>query len=277
MPLPAVTPLAVRFSRLAVVTGAGGGIGRALAIRLATAGSSLALLDLDPASLARTAELCQSYKVPVTTWAVDVADHEAVTETAHQITASQGPPDGLYNLAGHIHVGHLRHTDFADIQRVLAVDLMGTISCCQGFLPMLESHPTARIVNVSSAFGIVGVAGYSAYNAAKFAVRGFTEALQQEVPAHVSVSCVMLGGVRTGIMRNGQYAHPADAAQIQHQFERRIARTSSDDAAMAILRGSARGRRRVVVGADARVADLAARLLSTRYQFLTRRLGLGRL
>lgn len=262
--------------RLAVVTGAGGGIGQALALQLARAGTSLALLDVNDESLAMTAALCEGHGVDITSWVVDVADHPAVAETAGQISSSQGAPDGLFNLAGLIHIGHLGDTDIADIQRVLDVDLMGTISCCQVFLPDLQSHPSARIVNVSSAFGLVGVAGYSAYNAAKFAVRGFTEALQQEVPDRVTVSCVILGGVRTSIMRNGLYAHQTDATQIQHQFDTRIARTSAGDAAVAILRGSTQGRRRIVIGADAHAADLASRLLAGRYQFLTERLGLAR-
>lgn len=262
--------------RLAVVTGAGGGIGRALALQLVRAGTSLALLDVNDESLSETAALCEGHGVDITSWVLDVADHNAVVETACQISSSQGAPDGLFNLAGLIHIGDLGDTDIADIQRVLDVDLMGTISCCQVFLPYLQSHPSALIVNVSSAFGLVGVAGYSAYNAAKFAVRGFTEALQQEVPDRVTVSCVILGGVRTGIMRNGLYTPQTDATAIQHQFDSRIARTSAEDAAAAILRGSTQGGRRIVIGADAHAADLVSRLLAGRYQFLTERLGLAR-
>lgn len=262
--------------RLAVVTGAGGGIGQALALQLVRAGTSLALLDVDDGSLSETAALWAGHGVDISSWVVDVADHKAVAETGGQISSSQGAPDGLFNLAGLIHIGDLGDTDIADIQRVLAVDLMGTISCCQVFLPDLQSHPSARIVNVSSAFGLVGVAGYSAYNAAKFAVRGFTEALQQEVPNRVKVSCVILGGVRTGIMRNGLYTPQIDPTVIQHQFDNRIARTSPEDAAAEILHGSAQGRQRIVVGADAHAADLASRLLGGDYQFLTKRLGLAR-
>lgn len=262
--------------RLAVVTGAGGGIGQALALQLAGAGTSLALLDVNDEWLSTTAALCEGHGVDTTSWVVDVADHAAVADTAQQISSSQGAPDGLFNLAGLIHIGHLVDTDIADIQRVLDVDLMGTISCCRVFLSDLQSHPSARIVNVSSAFGLVGVAGYGAYNAAKFAIRGFTEALQQEVPDRVKVTCVILGGVRSGIMRNGLYTPQTDAAVIQRQFDHRIARTSPEGAAAAILHGSAHGRHRIVVGADAHAADLASRLTAGRYQFLTRRLGLGR-
>jgi short-subunit dehydrogenase len=119
------------------------------------------------------------------------------------------------------------------------------------------------------------VSGYSAYNAAKFAVRGFTEALQQEAPRHVKVSCAYPGGVRTDIMRNGLYASTADRAGIQQRFDDLIARTSPEATSAAILRGSAKGRRRIIVGADAHAADALARLTGARYQALTRRLGTG--
>ena len=262
--------------RRAVVTGAGGGIGAALATQLAAAGTALVLVDNNPDALARVAGRCRDLGVPVSSWDVDVADHGAVVEAARQVVGDDGPPDALFNVAGLIHHGPLVDSDFADIQRVIQVDLLGTISCCQAFLPALSTHARARIVNVSSAFGLVGVAGYSAYNAAKFAVRGFTEALQQETPANVTVSCAIPGGVRTDVMRNGLYATPADRAGIVERFEHVIARTSPDAAAEAILRGSRLGRRRIIVGADAQVADALSRIAGSRYQVLTRRLGARR-
>ncbi|HET7477079.1 MAG TPA: SDR family NAD(P)-dependent oxidoreductase [Dermatophilaceae bacterium] len=258
------------------MTGAGGGIGGALAVQLAAAGSALALIDNEPASLAAVAARCEALGVPVGRWEVDVADHGAVVEAAQAITDADGAPDALFNVAGLIHVGRLVDSDFEHIRRVIQVDLLGTIACCQAFLPALETHSRARIVNVSSAFGLVGVAGYGAYNAAKFAVRGFTESLQQEVPARVAVSCAFPGGVRTGIMRNGLFAGSVDRAGIEHRFADVIARTSPEATAAAILRGSAKGHGRILVGADARIADVLARAAGTRYQVLTRRLGAGR-
>ncbi len=261
--------------QLAVVTGAGGGIGRALAIQLADSDCALALVDNDPASLSATAAQCESRGAVVTQWELDVADTRAVPRMAREVLDTLGAPDALFNLAGLIHAGRLIDSDLDDVRRVVEVDLLGTIACCHAFLPALASNPGARIVNVSSAFGLVGVSGYSAYNAAKFAVRGFTEALQQEVPRHVRVSCAYPGGVRTDIMRNGLYASTADRAGIQQRFDDLIARTSPEATSAAILRGSAKGRRRIMVGADARAADALARLTGARYQALTRRLGTG--
>jgi NAD(P)-dependent dehydrogenase (short-subunit alcohol dehydrogenase family) len=262
--------------RLAIVTGAGGGIGAALATQLAAAGTALVLVDNNPDALARVAGRCSDLGVPVSSWEVDVADHDAVVDGARRVVADDGPPDALFNVAGLIHHGLLVDSDFADIQRIVQVDLLGTISCCQAFLPTLATHARARIVNVSSAFGLVGVAGYSAYNAAKFAVRGFTESLQQEAPTTVSVSCAYPGGVRTDVMRNGLYATTADRAGIVERFDDVIARTSPEVAAAAILRGSSGGRRRIIVGADAQVADALSRIAGSRYQVLTRRLGARR-
>ena len=262
--------------RRAVVTGAGGGIGAALATQLATAGTALVLVDNNTDALARVAGRCSDLGVPVSSWDVDVADHAAVVEAVRHIVEDDGPPDALFNVAGLIHHGLLVDSDVADIQRIIQVDLLGTISCCQALLPALATHARARIVNVSSAFGLVGVAGYSAYNAAKFAVRGFTEALQQETPANVTVSCAFPGGVRTDVMRNGLYAPTADRAGIVERFDGVIARISPDAAAEAILRGSGLGRRRIIVGADAQVANALSRIAGSRYQVLTRRLGAGR-
>lgn len=264
------------YPRRAVVTGAGGGIGAALATLLAAAGTALVLVDNNPAALTRVASRCSDLGVPVSSWDVDVADHDSVVDTARRVVEDSGPPDALFNVAGLIHHGLLVDSDFADIRRIVQVDLLGTISCCQAFLPALATHARARIVNVSSAFGLVGVAGYTAYNAAKFAVRGFTEALQQEAPPTVSVSCAFPGGVRTDVMRNGLYATTADRPRVVERFDGVIARTSPEAAAAAILRGSSAGRRRIIVGADAHLADALSRLAGSRYQVLTRRLGAGR-
>lgn len=262
--------------RRAVVTGAGGGIGAALATQLAAAGTAVVLADNNTDALVFVADRCRDLGVSVRSWEVDVADHDAVVDGARTVVEDSGPPDALFNVAGLIHHGLLVDSDFVDIQRIVQVDLLGTISCCQAFLPALTRHARARIVNVSSAFGLVGVGGYSAYTAAKFAVRGFTEALQQEAPANVSVSCAFPGGVRTDVMRNGLYAPSADRAGIVKRFDDVVARTSPDAAAAAILRGSNRGRRRIFVGADAQAADALSRIAGSRYQVLTRRLGTGR-
>lgn len=181
--------------RRAVVTGAGGGIGAALASLLAAAGTALVLVDNNPDALSRVARRCRDLGVPASSWEVDVADHGAVVDAARQVVQDDGPPDALFNVAGLIHHGLLVDSDFADIQRVIQVDLLGTISCCQAFLPALATHARARIVNVSSAFGLVGVAGYSAYSRRSSPSGGLPRLCSRRPPAmcrsaaHSRVGC----------------------------------------------------------------------------------------
>lgn len=143
----------------------------------------------------------------------------------------------------------------------------------KAFLPQLARSGHGQLVNVSSAFGLVGVAGCTAYNAAKFGIRGFTEALQQEAP-DVQVAMVYPGGVRTDIMRHGRYASSVNAAEIARRFDQSVARTSAPAAAATILRQVDRGRRRIVIGADARLVDVLTRVAGTGYQRFTRRMGI---
>ena len=159
------------------------------------------VVDHHRARLAATLRACQQAGEAVTAWPVDVTAADQVAELAENVRAQVGPAHALYNLAGVIHAGLLTDSQLSDLERVIRVDLLATIACSQAFLPQLLASGHGQLVNVASAFGLIGVPGYSAYTAAKFGVRGFTEALQQELdPVNVTVSVVYLGGVRTGIM-----------------------------------------------------------------------------
>lgn len=259
----------------AVITGAGGDLGREVAVRLAAQGVPVALVDHHHARLAATMRACQQAGEAVTAWPVDVTASDQVAEVAEAIDARLGPAHALYNLAGVIHAGLLTDSQLTDLERVIRVDLLGTIGCSQAFLPQLVASRHGQLVNLCSAFGLIGVPGYSAYTAAKFGVRGFTEALQQELdPVNVTVSVVYLGGVQTGIMRRGTYASSANPEQIQRKFDEVIARTSPQAAAARILQGVDQGRRPIVVGPDARLVDALVRVAGSRYQRLSRRLGM---
>lgn len=257
-----------------VVTGAASGIGRHIALRLASEQQVLALVDIDGPGLAATARECEALGARQASWTIDVADGKAMAQLPERISNTCGVPVALYNIAGVIMAGRLADSDLVDVQRVIAVDLQAVITSCHAFLPYLETAKQARIVNVSSAFGLIGVGGYSAYCAAKFGVRGFTEALMQEVPPHVRVSYALPGGVRTDIMRNGHFASTVDPRAIQKQFDLHIARASPERVAQQILRQASRGHRRIVVGNDARLVDLLARLTGTGYQRLSRRMSI---
>ena len=258
-----------------VITGAGGDLGREVATLIARRGGPVALVDHDQDRLQGTYDGCAALSPRVTQWTADVSSWSEMALLAARMRNDVGPVHGLFNLAGVIHAGPLVDSDPEDLERVVSVDLLGTMASCRAFLPQLLATGHGQIVNVSSAFGLVAVGGYSAYNAAKFGVRGFTEALQQEVDAsRVAVTVVYLGGVKTGIMRRATYARTVDSAHVQARFDRSVARTSSAKAAENIVSGVAKGRSRLVIGPDAVAVDVLARVAGVGYQRITRRMGL---
>ncbi len=257
--------------RCVVITGAGSGIGRQLAYALALRGARLALVDQDQAGLVDTVAGCVPFGVRARAKRLDVSDRDAVLAYADEVARAFGTIDVVINNAGIAYTGDVDETGFAELERVLDVDFWGVVNGTKAFLPHLVASGDGRLVNVSSAFGLIAVPSQAAYNAAKFAVRGFTEALQQELALTgqpVRVTCVLPGGVRTAIVRNSGVAPGRDRAAIATLFERRMARTTPERAAAVILRGVAAGRPRVLVGADARAIDLLARIAGPHYQRL---------
>lgn len=257
--------------RVVAVTGAASGIGRQLAIQLAQSGASLALADIAVDSLAETAERCRLFGVDVTTTVLDVTDRIEVGAFAADTVARFGGVDMIVNNAGVLYTGDVLVSEYADIEHVVNVDFWGVVNGTKEFLPHILKSERGHIVNLSSAFGLMSAPGYSAYNAAKFAVRGFTEALRQEMESDghpVKVTCVYPGGVRTSIARTARTASDVDRDEVVESFEQRIARTDPADAARSILRGVERGRPRVLVGPDARVVDVVTRVLGPAYQWL---------
>lgn len=253
--------------RIAVVTGAGSGIGRALAVRLASRGCDLAISDVHEHRLAGTAQRCRRHDVGVLAETVDVADRAAVERHAAAAIDRFGGVHLVFNNAGVAYFGPAIAQDEADIRRVLDVNLWGVINGTQAFLGHLIDSGDGHLVNVSSLFGIMTVPGHSAYCASKFAVRGYTEALATEMAAGghpVRISCVHPGGVDTNIARDAHYGAGTDRDQLLELFGR-IARTSADEAAAAILRGVERDRTRIVVGADARALHALVRIVGGGY------------
>ncbi|HXC78387.1 MAG TPA: SDR family NAD(P)-dependent oxidoreductase [Candidatus Acidoferrum sp.] len=258
--------------RTAAITGAASGVGRALALELAKRGANLALSDIDPNGLDRTATQARAFGGQVTTASIDVTDEQAVTDWAESTASTLGGVHMIFNVAGIIHAGNVIQTTTSDIRQIIDVDFWGVVHGTRAFLPHIIDAGGGNIVNVSSAFGLLSAPSYGAYNAAKFAVRGWTDALRHEtrLAGHpVSVTCVYPGGIKTPIMANAtSAAGTADAERRRHLFNTRIARTEPRDAAHAIVCGALAGRPRVLVGADARVADLLARITGSRYELL---------
>jgi NAD(P)-dependent dehydrogenase (short-subunit alcohol dehydrogenase family) len=253
--------------KVVVITGAGSGIGRALAIQAARQGARIALSDVDDVGLAETARL--SGARTVRTDRLDVRDRPAVAAYAASVAAEFGTVNVVINNAGVALTGNISDISYADFEWIIDTDFWGVVHGTKEFLPYLITSGDGHIVNISSLFGLLSIPGQSAYNAAKFAVRGFTEALRQEmlVAGHpVTVSCVHPGGIKTAIARNARASEGEDKAVLAEFFDRKLARMSADDAARVILRGMARRRPKIVVGLDARVLDLFVKVLGARYQ-----------
>jgi short-subunit dehydrogenase len=254
--------------RTVVVTGAAAGIGRALALQLAYRGANLTLWDRDADALATVAEQCRRWRPSVRTAEVDVSDRAGVLERATEAAAA-GPVDLLFCVAGTIHTGTLLDSDLDDVEHVMRVNFWGTVNTVKALLPHIIASGRGHIVTVSSAFGLMAAPRYSAYSASKFAVRGFSEALRQELALGehpVQVSCAYPGGVRTQIVRTGRFAAGVDAEAVSDRFDKRIARTTPSAAATAILRGVRKGKPRILVGADAHLVAALLRVTGSSYQ-----------
>ena len=253
---------------VAVVTGAGSGIGRALAQQLAAAGSALALADLDEAGQLETAKSLVKKSALVTAHVVDVADEAGVRSFAEDVTGRHGRVTLLINNAGVSLHGDFAEISLDDFRWLMNINFWGTVYGANYFLPMLKREKRAHIVNLSSVFGLIAPAGQAPYAASKFAVRGFTEALRHELEGgNVGVSCVHPGGIKTPIARRSRIGAGASASKREENIERfeRLARTPPEKAAERILRGVDRREPRILIGTDAYQIDILQRLRPATY------------
>ena len=261
-------------NKVVVITGAGSGMGRDLAVQLAERGAKIAISDVDPAGLAKTEELVKNAGAEVHSQILNVAEREAVLEYADAVAAHFGTVNVVFNNAGIAHHGEVEVTEFKDIERVMDVDYWGVVNGTKAFLPYVIASGDGHIVNTSSLFGLLAEPGQAAYNSAKFAVRGFTEALNQEmiIAKHpVKVTCVHPGGIKTAIARNATTSGDHDQKSTAALFDKYLANTSSEKAAQIIIKAVERNQARVLVGADAKVLDLCIRLVASKYQGISAR------
>jgi short-subunit dehydrogenase len=253
---------------VAVVTGAGSGIGRALALRLVEMGSAVALADMDEAGLMETAALLSGKRAAATTHVVDVADEEAMRRFADDVVARHGRVTLLINNAGVALFGNFEEIALEDFRWVMGVNFWGTVYGVKYFLPVLRQQTRGHIANLSSVFGMVAPPGQCAYATSKFAVRGFTEALRHELAgSNVGVSVVHPAGVKTAIARRGRLAAGVPESRKTEGVATldRLAMSSPEQAAERILHGVQRRERRILIGAAARWIDVMQRMRPATY------------
>lgn len=260
----------------AAVTGAASGIGRALAIELAGRGADLALADRDEAGLASLAAEIGG-KVKVSTHRLDVGEPAEIADFAQAAIAAHPTLNIVVNNAGVALLGQFHEIDQAQMDWLFNINFWGVVHSTRAFLPHLARRPEAHLVNLSSIFGIVAPSGQTAYAAAKFAVRGFSESLRHELKmgnSPVRLSVVHPGGILTNIVRNSRAGSGVtDNARRAQSIERfdRIAKTTPREAALAIISGIEKNKPRILIGGDARIVDILQRLRPATYWALLAR------
>ncbi len=251
--------------KVAAITGAGSGIGRALAVNMAAKGCHLALSDVNEQGLQETAKLIADKDVKVTTHIVDVANREQVYQHADDVVNQHGRANIIINNAG-VSVGDsLECVSYEDFEWVVNINFWGVVYGTKAFLPHLKKQPEGHIVNISSINGIIPNPFNGPYCSTKFAVKGFTETLCQELRGtSVGVSVVHPGGIATEIARNARvrrHINPNKSPdELAADFDKKVVKNTADFAARTIISGIEKNKQRVLIGGDAKLMDRMTRL-----------------
>ncbi|HJY27830.1 MAG TPA: SDR family NAD(P)-dependent oxidoreductase [Pyrinomonadaceae bacterium] len=264
-------------ARTAVVTGAAAGIGRAIAVSLARRGCNLALADIDEVGLTGTSELTREYGVRVSRHRLDVADRVAVAAFPEVVAADHSGVDVLVNNAGVAVGGTFEQVVDEDFEWLFEINFWGVVRMTRAFMPLLRASDDARIVNLSSAYGLIAPPEQTAYSASKFAVRGFSEALRHELEGSgIGVSVVHPGGIATSIAEKARVPAGISDEEIErrHAKYRKLLRLPPEIAGETIVRGIERRQPRILIGSDAKTISVIARLFPVSYwKLLMRRAG----
>ena len=258
--------MAYSTGKIAVITGAGSGIGRALAQQFNAEGCRLLICDISEEGLAATVSSFSRQDVPVQTHILDVADKAAFQAWAKAIADEHGHVDIVINNAGVATGAPVEETRYEDIEWLMGINFWGVVYGTMEFLPLLRKAAQGHLVNISSIFGMVGIPTQSAYNAAKFGVRGYTEALRLEMAgSNVHVCCVHPGGVKTNIVRNARMDDPeANREESEANFDK-LANTTPESAAAQIISAIEKRKKRLLIGKDAKYISLITRLFPVNY------------
>jgi NADP-dependent 3-hydroxy acid dehydrogenase YdfG len=263
--------------KVVVITGAGSGIGRALSLNLSRQGARLALSDVDEGGLAETVRLAEAAGVrEVRSDRLDVADRAAFEAYAAAVADHFGRVDLVVNNAGVALAGDLEDLEWSDMDWIMGINFWGVVHGTKFFLPHLIASGGGHLVNISSLFGLISMPGQSMYNAAKYAVRGLSEAVREEmlVAGHpVGVTVVHPGGIKTAIARNARVSAREDKESTAKFFDEKLAKMTPERAAEIILKGVQADKARVLVGLDAHALHHLAKLTGSRYQDLVARAG----
>jgi short-subunit dehydrogenase len=260
--------------KVIAITGASSGIGQALAVALAQKGASLALADLNENGLLKTSELVGNAPVHITT--LNVSDRAAVQKWADDVAAHYGHINIIINNAGLTLKGYIEDTSYEEIDELLGVNLFGVIYGTKAFLPYLQASGDGHIVNVSSLFGLIAMPKSGIYATSKFAVRGFTECLRQELEltgSKVTATCVFPGGIKTNIVRNARIAKNSrfqDKEGVEKKFDKN-AKITPEKAAEIIIDGILKKKHRVIIGKIAHLFDFIQRIFPAGYQKVTKK------
>ena len=267
-----------------VITGAASGIGRALAVRLSKEPiAGIVIGDVNEAALDETKALAETGSVKVSAHRVDVSSEDEMHSFSKDVISVHGRVTHVVNNAGVALGGTVKEVTLDDIRWLMNINFWGVVHGTKIFLPHLEKETSAHIVNISSIFGIFAPPGQAAYCASKFAVRGFTECLRQELAGtNIAVSVVHPGGVSTNIANDARIGEGVSLTQTEIQEKRirinkNLARTTPERAAEMIVRGIKRREPRIMIGSDSRALDKIARFFPRKYFDIANRLSGGRL
>lgn len=263
-------------NKVAAVTGAGSGIGQQLALLLAQQGCHLSLSDINEQGLAKTVELLKDSNVRVTTKKLDVSDREAMRAWAEETVQNHGSVNMIFNNAGVALGSTVEGASYDELEWIVGINFWGVVYGTKEFLPLIKQTGDGHIINISSLFGLTAQPTQSAYNATKFAVRGFTESLRQELDIEncgVSALCVHPGGIRTNIANDARMNDSLRSLGMNPEKSARtfnkLLRIPPEEAARQILAAVQKDKRRVLIGNDAKSLDLIQRILPTGYQKVT--------
>lgn len=268
--------------KVAAITGAGSGIGQQLAILLAQQGADLALSDVNDQGLAETLSLVKQYPVKVTLTKLDVSHQQAVREWAENSFNDHGKINLIFNNAGVALASTVEGMSYEEMEWIFNINFWGVVYGTKEFLPYLKQSGEGHIINISSLFGLTAQPSQSAYNATKFAVRGFTESLRQELNMQnngVSATCVHPGGIRTNIANSARMSDSIrslgmNPAKASRSFNK-VLKTPPEEAAKIILEAVKQDKARILIGNGAKILDLIQRITPTHYSqaldFLTKK------